>query len=309
MAEQKFNIASSNVEDFGTGLLDDFDALITAAEFMIIKGKDKIVDNEKRTPHYLGVEVTYTLDEGDEHKEKYFAGFLNSFAPSKDGRTVAGPADTTFDDYVALAEGTATITDEPESYRGPYAIGPGTQLPALSWMQLVASMEALDPSFKCGARADTIVGYRVHLNRIKPAEAVKKKSGDKDQKVYDVLCVTAIHEKPSASVKANGKAATPTVARTATKAKAAPVAESDSIDADETIEGAVLDVLSELAAEEAKTGEKKLPIQRQRINAQVLGKLPDELKSAGLSKIGNEAWMSDASRPWTCEKGKLSFGA
>lgn len=301
MAEQKFNIASSNVEDFGTGLLDDFDALITAAEFMIIKGKDRVVDNEKRTPHYLGVEVTYTLDEGDEHKEKYFAGFLNSFAPSKDGRTVAGPADTTFDDYVALAEGTATITDEPESYRGPYAIGPGTQLPALSWMQLVASMEALDPQFKCGARADTIVGYRVHLNRIKPAEAVKKKSGDKDQKVYDVLCVTAIHEKPSASVKANGKAATTTAAKPATKAKAVP-AESSS-ESEELIEGAVLDVLAELEVEG------KLPIQRQRINAAVLGKLPDELKSAGLSKIGNEAWMSDASRPWTCEKGKLSTTA
>lgn len=300
MAEQKFNVASSNTEDFGAGLLDDFDALITAAEFCVIKGKDKIVDGEKRTPHYLAVEVTYTLDEGDEHKEKYFAGFLNSFAPSKDGQRVAGPADTTFDDYMALAEGKAVITDESESYRGPYAIGPGTQLPPLSWMQLVASMEALDPSFKCGARSDTIVGYRVHLNRIKPAEAVKKKSGDKDAKVYDVLCVTAIHEKPSASVKANGKAATATTAKT--PAKKAPAADSTS-EADETIEGAVLDVLSELATEN------KLPVQRQRINAAVLGKLPDELKSAGLSKIGNEGWMSDASRPWTCEKGKLSFGA
>lgn len=308
MAEQKFNVASSNTEDFGQGLMDDFDALITASEFMVIKGKDKIVDGEKRTPHYLAVEVTYTLDEGDEHKEKYFAGFLNSFAPSKDGRTVAGPADTTFDDYVALAEGTATITDEPESYRGPYAIGPGTQLPPLSWMQLVASMEALDPNFKCGARSDTIVGYRVHLNRIKPAEAVKKKAGDKEQKVYDVLCVTAIHEKPSASAKANGKPTT-TTAKTATKAKAAPATESTPSDAEETLEGAVLDVLSELAAEEAETGEKKLPIQRQRINPMVLGKLPDELKAYGLGKIGNEAWMSDAARPWTCEKGKLSFGA
>lgn len=114
-ARKPISFKSDTFESFG--LVNDVDVEITGAVYkpFNFNGTSRVRDTE--IPNHVGIlEITYDID-GEEKKDQLSYGGLDLYAPSADGKELAGGDD---DDYIALATG--DMEEPAEDMEGPYLL-------------------------------------------------------------------------------------------------------------------------------------------------------------------------------------------
>lgn len=201
--QQGFSVALPMDPDaFATGRADNFEGVIVSAYAYPYVGP-----NSQDGKHYFYVGVRIQPDPAsgfDEFTESYFAGYLNSGYPSKDGKT---PAGGTHEAYQALAAGKGSLDEKDgpciDQARhvipnhpnvGTYVLGKYAK--GLSWHLFCEAMRDCDEKGlidKSAPGVDFCVGARCHFNRVpqKPKEGVSA-SSKKDEKEYKTLLPTRL---------------------------------------------------------------------------------------------------------------------
>lgn len=216
--QQAFSVALPMDPDaFATGRADNFDGVIVSAYAYPYVGP-----NSQDNKHYLfvGVRIQPDPESGfDEFTESYFAGYLNSGYPSKDGKT---PAGGTHDGYLALSGGKGNLDEKDgpcvgqdrhviptHPNVGTFVLGKYAK--GLSWHLFCEAMRDCDEKGiidKSSPGVDFCVGARCHFNRVpqKPKETATG-SAKKDEKVYTTLLPTkliSVGNKVNANTNAGG---------------------------------------------------------------------------------------------------------
>ncbi len=269
--ETKSRAVSMNVDDFSTGLADDFDATITKVRAVPWDYNGKI------DKPVLGIAVTITPAEDSgfpEFTQTYSAGDISQFAPSQDGED---PVDVDAED--------------PEEREGTFIVPVGNRdklSGGSNWaFFLKQAREAGLPADRLQNDLSALEGLEGHWNRIPAPKrsgiVVEGDSGREKQ----VLVLTAVHGSKKGAGAAKG-----TGAGAGAKASAGAKADTNGHnDLDEKLTEVITEALAEHDGELAKS--KLVGIVMKAFSGAEKAKAVKRAQDVKFLSSRDEAWVFD----------------